>query len=174
MSRWKRLLFKDAAVALSHLRARLVLQRARGGEPLDGPLGQQPLTAGEATLLWLAELMARREPVTAEQQDLILTQLAGPIMQAGEAIAEDRERPKTFAVHQLIIVDNTFAGLSGRSDYLDLRTGDAIGGLPLMPVEVVSYNLNAIQTHKLASLKRAADQARRAEPCQPTSSPSTP
>ena len=113
----------------------------------DKKFEDREVTSGGAMFVWVAGLLGKRQPVPAIQKRLLLTHYALNIQRAGEAIAGEMIlRPKELPVYVLSIADNTFAGFSRETEWLDLRTGDVVKDLPRPPVEVVSYNLTALYT----------------------------
>lgn len=127
------------APILSTLTTRDILKRARSGV-LVGSWAQLKVSPGEALLLWLAEALQVRMPVSSEQQTLLLSHFWPKIIEIPDAVGDSGGPP----VFQLIIADGTMACLTGMADYLDLRTGDTRPSLPRMAMELVSYNLSAI------------------------------
>ncbi len=129
------------APLLSVLKTRDLLKSVRGGV-LVGSWAQIKVSPGEALLLWTADALQARMPVSEEQQRTLLSHFRSTIIKIPAAV--EVEGSGGTPAFQLIIADGTMACLTGVPDYLDLRTGDTRPSLPRMAIELVSYNLSAI------------------------------
>lgn len=131
----------DLGITLSPLKVRLGL-KAAGRRQIDKPLHELEYTPGEALILWLADWLGKRKPISEEQQGLLLTEFGERIKTAADDV--ESSVATTITAHQMVVVDNTLAGISGQTDYLDLRTGERVKGPKQMPVEIYSVNLTAL------------------------------
>jgi hypothetical protein len=111
--------------------------------------------------LWAADWLARRRPVTDEQQQLILQTYAGGVAAVADAVEKslaEAGQPEQLTA-QLAILDATLATLSGTNDFLDLRSGDLLKRAKQLPVEVTSLNLTALyRLHRRLYLEWASDK----------------
>lgn len=131
-------------VTLSPLRLRMLLQRTRQGKITQ--LTDLELTVGESLLLWTADWLSKRKPISDEQQSLLLSEFAEDISKAAVTIERniDGNNGRELEAFQLVVLDNTLAGMSGLPGYLDLRTGENVDGPRQMPIEIISINLTAL------------------------------
>jgi hypothetical protein len=136
----------DLQTSLSPLQLRFLLQAA-GRTDLRGKLDQVDLSPGELLLIGLADWLAIRNPVPAEQQRLLASYYASNVLRAAAQIEEAISSPNRHVklpTIQLAIIDSALATMSGDKQCLDLRTGDIAPGPPTLPMDVYSVNLTSM------------------------------
>jgi hypothetical protein len=116
---------------------------------------------GPALLIWTAAVLAKRAPLTAEQQDALLDYYSVQLTEFGSYFANSIEKEVAIVeVCQLTIADGTFAGLSGSlAEFFDLRTGGTVTELPAAPIEVIGYNLAALFAFHVRRLESQRKQS---------------
>jgi hypothetical protein len=118
-----------------------------GAPKTDEPFEKRLVTAGQALFLWLTDVIRIRKPVGDTSRRLLLNHFKAEIQEFGNrlswALDNGNEVPALPGV-LLTVADNTLAGLTNTTGWLDLRTGDVVKDLPKPPLEVVSYNLTGL------------------------------
>ncbi len=118
-----------------------------------GAFDGEDLSPGQALLVWLAGVLASTVRIPGEAQENLLAECSSEIINFGNSLetavaAGEKELP----VCVVMILDDKFCGVSlrqGPKPYTDLTTGDRVD-LPVMPLEVISYNMTALYTDRRA------------------------
>ena len=149
------------AVAPALSRARLSLLFSIVPGMADGPGKVKP---EGAFYLWLADFLARHSELPADQQGLVLVELAAAILDLGRRLwaelskYEAGERPPRLPGLHLIVWDRRYVSLSGHPGLLDLREARQIDKLPRAALLVESCDLTTLFTRNRAKMVRNQDR----------------
>lgn len=133
-------MYRLAAIDPTTPPARLLrLARLAGVCPDGDDWGEADVGPGAALLVWLDAMLRARRPADADRLDLLLEVYAADVARAGEEAEAGADRQAL-----LVLVDGTFAVVSGRDGCLDLRSGRQRKRMPQPPIESVTYNLTAL------------------------------
>lgn len=119
---------------------------------------------GEALVLWVADLLARDEPVTADQIQYLLHEFHGGINDYGrrlwKVLEEYEKNGRTDAdmiSGHLSIYDHHYARLTGSEAILDLQKAITVPSIPQAPLKVVAYDLTTLFTSCRAKMVKRAN-----------------
>jgi hypothetical protein len=114
---------------------------------------------GEALVLWVADLLARDEPISADQITYLLHEFHGGISDFGRRlwkILEEYESKGSTTADMLSghlsIYDYHYARLAGSETILDLQKAVQIPAIPQAPLKVVAYDLTTLFTSYRAKM----------------------
>lgn len=107
------------------------------------------LGPGECLVLWLADLLARRDKIIPSHQNQLLNELLPDIVQYGTQLAEAMLQAETISTTKLpvgilAVSNEAYATISGREGFFMLATGEWVTTVRTFPAETVSYNLAAV------------------------------
>jgi predicted transcriptional regulator len=128
-----------AALKLSKLQTRAIftgILRKPQPEPTE------KLTERELFFLFIADMLIRIGTLSAEQQQLILSELA------------QSEGTTAGGLRQLIIVDGQYVTWTGQTGFIALDTGEKLETLADPPVETIGYNLDELYRRGLAKAEK--------------------
>lgn len=152
---------------LTAVRVKRLLKHVRrllGREGADG----DDVGPGAAVLLWLASLLAVRNYVDRDAQDCLIYSLADRLVPAGDEVGGAIEARAPVPALQVMVVDGTFASMTGLNEFLDLRSGEMVAKLPKRGLELVACDLAALY---VMHTEQADAKKRRSEACPPNTSP---
>lgn len=122
---------------LSRLRLRYVLRNHLHGTEL--PAIECELGPAEAMLLWTAELLHRTQ-LTVDQQNAVLTEVNGELYSLGCQCLNAMKHGERATSFQLVFTDGRYFTYTGRTNFIDLTTGDRVSP-DSRPLESVAYDL---------------------------------
>lgn len=103
------------------------------------------LTIGDATVLWLADLLFQHAPLSSDQQLLVVTSIGKAVAKHYNAVDDQPERD--YPQHVILFDRKRMATTLMEMHTLDLETGRVIPlkELNLRTVEAIGYNLTELR-----------------------------
>ena len=122
---------------LSRLRLRHVLRSQFPADELPG--AEREISPGAAMILWTAELLHRTQ-YTVDEQNAVLTELDGELYSLGCQCRNALRGGGRAASFQLVFTDGRYFTYTGRTNFIDLTTGDRVSP-DARPLESIAYDL---------------------------------
>lgn len=98
--------------------------------------------------LFVVDFLYRFAPLEKDEIELTAETLQNDLQEIGEKLrSEFAGSSQKVAVPVLTVLDRSYVGLSGRSDFIDLKTGEQVRKPTRPMTEAVTYNLAAVASH---------------------------
>ena len=107
------------------------------------PNPETELSAGEAILLWLADLLEWMQVCNQDQRTLLLQELREELFKLG-AVIEERFPKGEVPLFNIGFVDRRWATCSTLENLFDLDEGCWITELNTPPLETISYSITSL------------------------------
>lgn len=114
---------------------------------------EQPMSAGEALAVWMADLLQSSPVTDADQRWMAFDETYLYVQQYGDQLykAIEKKRP-VLPVAQLGLGDRNFVVVSGKAGALDLTTGEWLAESPPL-LERILYDLARLFTYRQSACK---------------------
>tara|TARA_Y100001938_G_scaffold148750_1_gene233377 strand:- start:19934 stop:20419 length:486 start_codon:yes stop_codon:yes gene_type:complete len=126
------------------------------------PAAEDILSAGEALLLWLADLLEWTQICNQDQRTLLLQELRQVILELGEQLSNPAtENIPSFHVG---FADRRWVTCTGTPAFFELTTGEWVDQLPYPALETVTYECTTLFMRQLLSSQGRQEDADNSPP----------